>query len=72
MVTDGVFSDIDADGDEDLLLVGEWMEIKVLENKKGIFIDNSKSFGINEETRAILPLSTTTPVSSKPIFSILG
>ena len=53
MVTDGVFSDIDADGDEDLLLVGEWMEIKVLENKKGIFIDNSKSFGINEETRGI-------------------
>ena len=53
MVTDGVFSDIDADGDEDLLLVGEWMEIKVLENKKGIFIDNSKNFGINEETRGI-------------------
>ena len=37
MVTDAVFSDIDNDGDEDLLIVGEWMEIKVLENDNGVF-----------------------------------
>ena len=30
MVTDAVFSDIDNDNDEDLLIVGEWMEIKIL------------------------------------------
>jgi hypothetical protein len=53
MVTDAVFSDIDKDGDEDLLVVGEWMEIKVLENKKGIFIDSSKKFGINNDSRGI-------------------
>lgn len=53
MVTAGVFSDIDKDGDEDLLLVGEWMEIKVLENKKGIFKDSSEKFGITSKSRGI-------------------
>ena len=53
MVTDAVFSDIDNDGDEDLLIVGEWMEIKVLENKSGIFTDNSQKFGIKDDSRGI-------------------
>mgnify|MGYP005990725105 CR=1 FL=1 len=53
MVTDAVFSDIDQDGDEDLLIVGEWMEIKVLENSNGIFNDRSKKFGINNNSRGI-------------------
>ena len=53
MVTDAVFSDIDNDGDEDLLVVGEWMEIKVLENKSGIFTDNSQKFGIKDDSRGI-------------------
>lgn len=43
MVTEAVFSDIDKDGDEDLLVVGEWMKIIIFENKNGIFEDNSKS-----------------------------
>jgi hypothetical protein len=49
MVTDAVFSDIDKDGDQDLLVVGEWMNIKVLENEKGVFKDSSKKFGIKED-----------------------
>ena len=53
MVTDAVFSDIDNDGDEDLLIVGEWMEIKVLENDNGVFSDSSKKFGINDNSRGI-------------------
>jgi len=53
MVTDAVFSDIDNDGDEDLLIVGEWMEIKVLENNKGVFSDSSKKFGVDENSRGI-------------------
>jgi len=53
MVTDAVFSDIDRDGDEDLLIVGEWMEIKVLENNKGLFKDSSKKFGITDNSRGI-------------------
>ena len=51
MVTDAVFSDIDQDGDEDLLVVGEWMEITVLENTNGSFIINSKGFGLSGTTR---------------------
>ena len=51
MVTDAVFSDIDQDGDEDLLVVGEWMEITVLENTNGSFIKNSKGFGLSDTTR---------------------
>ena len=53
MVTDAVFSDIDNDGDEDLLVIGEWMEIKVLENRSGIFTDNSQKFGIKDDSRGI-------------------
>ncbi len=47
MVTDAVFTDIDGDGDKDLMLVGEWMSITVLENEAGIFTDQSKSYGVN-------------------------
>ena len=53
MVTDAVFSDIDADGDKDLLIVGEWMKIKVLENNKGLFKENTLKFGIDEDSRGL-------------------
>ena len=52
MVTDAVFTDIDNDNDEDLMIVGEWMEIKVLKNNQGIFEDSSSTFGL-EGTRGI-------------------
>ena len=48
MVTDAVFTDIDKDGDDDLMIVGEWMEIKVLENNKGTFSNNSEKFGLKD------------------------
>ena len=53
MVTDAVFSDVDKDGDEDLLIVGEWMTIKVLQNNKGTFTDVSKELGIDNDSRGI-------------------
>ncbi len=53
MVTDAVFSDIDKDGDEDLLVVGEWMKIKILENTKGAFKDHSEKFGIKDDSRGL-------------------
>ncbi|NNE32093.1 MAG: VCBS repeat-containing protein [Winogradskyella sp.] len=48
MVTDAVFTDIDNDNDEDLMIVGEWMEIKVLSNDDGLFTDNSADFGLRD------------------------
>lgn len=52
MVTDAVFTDIDNDSDEDLMLVGEWMEIIVLTNNEGVFQNDSEKFGLND-TRGI-------------------
>lgn len=48
MVTGAVFTDIDNDNDEDLMLVGEWMEIKVLSNDNGFFKDVTEEFGIKD------------------------
>ena len=47
MVTDAVFSDIDKDNDEDLIIVGEWMEITVLINTNGTFNNDSSQYGLN-------------------------
>ena len=52
MVTDAVFTDVDNDNDEDLMIVGEWMEIKLFNNNKGLFEDASEKFGL-KETRGI-------------------
>lgn len=53
MVTDAVFSDIDGDKDEDLIIVGEWMSVTVLENDKGNFVNSSKEYGLDDSTRGI-------------------
>ncbi len=52
LVTDAVFTDIDGDNDADLMLVGEWMEIIVLENKEGTFINSSEKHGL-KDTRGL-------------------
>ncbi|NNK27708.1 MAG: VCBS repeat-containing protein, partial [Flavobacteriaceae bacterium] len=52
MVTDAVFSDIDQDSDEDLIVVGEWMNITVLTNNEGIFENNTDKYGL-ENSRGI-------------------
>jgi hypothetical protein len=52
MVTDAIFTDINNDGDEDLLLVGEWMEIVALENENGTFVNTSKKHGL-QNTRGL-------------------
>lgn len=43
LITDGQVVDIDADGDQDLVVVGEWMSVKVFKNNDGKFEDVSLS-----------------------------
>jgi hypothetical protein len=42
MITDARWEDIDHDNDADLIIVGDWMPITILENKNGKFISNPK------------------------------
>ncbi|WP_282079432.1 VCBS repeat-containing protein [Aquimarina algiphila] len=37
MVNDAVFSDYDQDGDDDLIVVGEWMPVIIFKNENGTF-----------------------------------
>ncbi len=39
MVTDAVWSDVDEDGDPDLVLAGEWMKLTFLQNDGSVFTD---------------------------------
>ncbi|WP_020528342.1 VCBS repeat-containing protein [Flexithrix dorotheae] len=45
MITDAVWTDIDRDQDDDLILTGEWMGIEVFTNEKGKF-KRSKQFEV--------------------------
>ncbi len=46
MITDGEWSDIDQDGDPDLVVVGEWMPVKVYKNEDGTFSEATDEAGL--------------------------
>jgi len=48
MVTDALNLDYDHDGDEDLIIVGEWMPITLFSNEKGKFKKNTSGMGIKD------------------------
>lgn len=50
MATDGKWVDYDADGDMDLVVVGEWMPITFLENKDGILTNKTSDMGMDNTT----------------------
>lgn len=46
LITDATWADIDGDSDPDLIVVGEYMPIKVFINEAGRFTDNTESAGL--------------------------
>lgn len=48
MVTDAIWTDYDRDGDNDLVIAGEWMDICILKNEKGNFTDVTNLSGLKE------------------------
>jgi hypothetical protein len=47
MITDMTWADVENDGDLDMLIVGDWMPIKIFINDHGIFTDQSEKFGLS-------------------------
>ena len=46
MITDMSWADTDNDGDQDIVIAGDWMPIKVFINENGSFTDKSEQFGL--------------------------
>ena len=47
MIKDAIWSDFDGDKDPDLIIVGEWMPIKMLRNDRGKFTDITEQVGLS-------------------------
>ncbi len=48
LITDASWSDIDSDGDLDLIIVGEYMPVKIFKNDKSIFTDATDQAGLSK------------------------
>jgi len=46
LITAGEIADIDGDGDEDIIVTGEWMPLTVFTNQNGTFQNATKAFGL--------------------------
>jgi hypothetical protein len=47
MVTDMAWADVDGDKDSDMVIVGDWMPVKLFINEQGNFTDRSESYGLS-------------------------
>jgi hypothetical protein len=47
MITDMTWADVNNDGDLDMVIVGDWMPIKIFINENGIFKDESERYGLS-------------------------
>ncbi|MCH2083937.1 MAG: VCBS repeat-containing protein [Saprospiraceae bacterium] len=50
LVTDSEWVDFDGDGQKDLIVVGEWMSVMMLQNNQGVFQDVSANYGMDRQT----------------------
>ena len=50
MATSAVITDFNNDKSEDIIIVGEWMPIRVFQNTKAGFKEVTKSLGLNDDT----------------------
>ncbi|MCJ7466741.1 MAG: VCBS repeat-containing protein [Maribacter sp.] len=50
MISDALWTDFNGDNWPDLILAGEWMPLRVFENKKGRLIDVTKNSGLEDHT----------------------
>jgi hypothetical protein len=46
MITDMTWADVDNDGDPDMIIVGDWMPVKIFINDGGFFKDESSRLGL--------------------------
>ncbi len=46
MITNMTWTDVDGDQDEDLVIVGDWMPVKIFINEGGNFTDQSEAYGL--------------------------
>ncbi|OWW27405.1 hypothetical protein B4Q04_07060 [Zobellia sp. OII3] len=49
LVSEAQWVDVDSDNDLDLIVVGEWMPVKIIENDKGKFIDSTTKAGLDDQ-----------------------
>ncbi|RLD68714.1 MAG: hypothetical protein DRI98_11480, partial [Bacteroidetes bacterium] len=48
MITDMTWADVDGDQDQDMLIAGDWMPVKLFINEEGHFTDQSDKAGLSE------------------------
>lgn len=48
MITDMAWADVNKDGNLDMVIVGDWMPVKILINYNGIFEDESDKYGLKD------------------------
>jgi len=49
MVTDAEWGDIDNDGDDDLVICGDWMPVSIIKNNDGDFINGTESYSLSTQ-----------------------
>lgn len=71
LITNGEVVDLDNDGDQDIVLAGEWMPITVLINDKGSFENATSTYGLSE-THGLWQHVSVTDLNNDGQLDIIG